>query len=68
MQEKYSFLHKSVSSALCFSNEVVLLMLTGYFKKRFFTNSDEMLNFVSFKNLSNVLMATFLNTSANLEM
>ena len=47
---KVLILHKSVSSAICVSNEVVWLTLIGYFKKRFFTNSDKMLNFVNFKN------------------
>ena len=54
MQEECSFLHKSVSSVICLSNEMVLLMKIGHFKKFFFfffiSNCDKMLNFVNFKN------------------
>ena len=59
-------------------------MKIGYFKKRFFTNCDVMLNFVNFKNggtcvhrhildvmlrvLSNLLMSKLTDTSAYLGM
>ena len=59
-------------------------MNIGYFKKLFFTNCDEMLNFVNFKNggtcvnrrildvmlkvLSNLLMSKLTDTSACLGM
>ena len=82
MQEVCSFLHKIVYSVICFSNEEILLMKIGYFRKRFFTNCDKMLNFVNFKNggsrvhrrildinvsvLSNLLMSMLTDTSAYL--
>ena len=63
---------------------MVLLMKIGYFKKRFFTNCDDMLNFVNFKNggtcvhrhildvmlrvLSNLLMSKLTETSIYLGM
>ena len=84
MQEECSFLHKSVSSVICLSNEMVLLKEIGYFKKRFFTNCDKLLNFVNFTNgctcvhlrilavtlraLSNCLMSKLTDTSACLGM
>ena len=49
MQEVCSFLHKSVSTVVCLTNKVILLTLTGYFKKRIVTNCVEILYFVNFK-------------------
>ena len=84
MQEECSFLHKSVSVVLSFSNKVVLLMKIGSFKRCLFRNCDQMLNFVNFKNggicvhwrvldailnvLSNLLMSKLTDTSAYLGM
>ena len=49
MQEECSFLHLSLSTVICLSNEVVLLMKIGYFKILFFTKCDKMLKFVNLK-------------------
>ena len=73
-----------MSSVICCSDEVVLLMKIGYFRKRFLTNCDKLLTFVNFENggtcihrcildvmfriLSNLLMFKLTDTSADLGM